>query len=140
MCTKKQHHCCCTIAALRCEVHVPSFHPQRRGITNSAEEPPTARELRVVVHHEAHTLQPVERHSPLVLEGNQARAIDASLRRQQRALDRPGGALAAEKSLSTFDLQRTFSTRHIPPLAHIELYRPSMAFPHTNVWGMYGGN
>ncbi len=27
-----------------------------------------------------------------------------------------------------------------PPTVHIELYRPSMAFPHTTVWGMYGGN
>ena len=30
---------------------------------------------------------------------------------------------------STFDLQSTFFTRHIPPIVHIELYRPSMAFP-----------
>ena len=34
---------------------------------------------------------------------------------------------------STFDLQRTVSTRRIPPIVHIELYRPSMAFPPTSL-------
>ena len=48
--------------------------------------------------------------------------------------------MSGDWNISDTGTKRTFSKRHIPPIVHIELYRPSMAFPHTTVWGMYGGN